>query len=319
LNDDGIITCPLATPYSIEIEEDSSSFTFILSDLRNDYNEHSRSSLEQTEQAIEWLAAFHATFYNHPILQPDTSTSTSASEVVWAEGGYWHLKTRLDELQDIPSSQRMFQKSAYAIDERMNNAGSSSWHTLVHGDFKEANILFGTEACAVVDFQYCGRGYGVKDLVMLIVSSVSSRVLGDLGEDGLLRVYCDALRKNLVAIGTCSQEDIDAIANFDGLKMQYELALVDYVRFMAGWGMWGSNSGYAEDRAVGVLRDVGSAWSGNNGKKSLQDLSEGDWKKAIYEKYPLGRRSFLLRVSSTVRTSTTFFGTTNMLLRKSIL
>ena len=97
----------------------------------------------------------------------------------------------------------MFHNSAFAIDERMNANANSL--TLVHGDFKEANILFGKGKCAVVDFQYCGRGYGAKDLVMLIVSSVSGRILDSNsnqmgGEDGLLRFYTDELRRNLVSI-----------------------------------------------------------------------------------------------------------------------
>ena len=74
---------------------------------------------------------------------------------------------------------------------------------------------------------------------MLIVSSVSSRILGELGEDGLLLLYADELKKNLVAIGKLNPDDIDQKSSFEILKMQYELALVDYMRFMAGWGTWG--------------------------------------------------------------------------------
>ena len=305
LNDDGILSCPIAIPYSIEKteeDEESPSFTFVLSDLTDEYSEYSSYpglSIEQTKAAISWLAAFHAIFYKN-----NTSTSTTVDNAkIWAEGGYWHLKTRLDELAQISSSssssnQRMFHNSAFAIDERMNANANSL--TLVHGDFKEANILFGKEKCAVVDFQYCGRGYGAKDLVMLIVSSVSGRILDSNsnqmgGEDGLLRFYADELRRNLVSIGELDSDEIEKVASFDILKMQYELALVDYVRFMMGWGMWGTNSDYAGERAVEILNDIALSWSGNNddddGRKKSSavaaSLTEEDWTSAINEKYSL--------------------------------
>ncbi len=195
MNESGTISCPIAKPYQIETEDYSSSFTFILSDLTDKYNESSGSSLDQTKQGINWLAAFCATFYGHPIL--DTGK-------VWDDGGYWHLKTRLDELEEISSSREMFQKSAYAIDERMS-ARSSNSITLVHGDYKDANIMHGSQKCDVVDFQYCGRGYGAKDLVMLVVLSVPSRIFSQLGEKGILHLYCDELRKNLASIGKFGQ------------------------------------------------------------------------------------------------------------------
>ena len=77
--------------------------------------------------------------------------------------------------------------------------------------------------------------------------------------------------------------------------MQYELALVDYVRFMMGWGMWGTNSDYAGERAVEILKDIAVSWSGNNddddGRKKSSavaaSLTEDDWTSAINEKYPL--------------------------------
>jgi hypothetical protein len=288
MDQDGITSCPIAIPYSIDKKEDDKtdppSFTFVLSDLSAKYNEYSSYpglNLQQTKHAIAWLAAFHATFYNH-----DSISMQSDTTEIWTEGGYWHLKTRLDELAEIPSSQIMFQNVAYAIDERMNRNPESL--TVVHGDFKEANILFSSDECAVVDFKYCGRGFGVKDLVMLIVSSVSSRILGELGEDGLLLLYADELKKNLVAIGKLNPDDIDQKSSFEILKMQYELALVDYMRFMAGWGTWGTNCGYAEKRSVEILRNVVTSWSKNYGDcMSLVDVNEEGWKEAINEKYPL--------------------------------
>jgi len=39
------------------------------------------------------------------------------------------------------------------------------------------------------------------------------------------------------------------------LIQHYELSLIDYVRFMAGWGMWG-NVDYAERRVLELLNVI---------------------------------------------------------------
>jgi Ser/Thr protein kinase RdoA (MazF antagonist) len=146
----------------------------------------------------------------------------------------------LSELESIPSYYKALKESAYAVDKRMND-GPDLHFTLVHGDFKEANIMIGrgskedSFSCAAVDYQYCGRGFGAKDIVMLIVSSVSPQVLKAIGgEDGVIQLYADELKNNLKAMNEMNEEDINTITSFETLKMQYELAMVDYVRFMAG-------------------------------------------------------------------------------------
>jgi hypothetical protein len=287
LNKDGVIECPIANPYHIETkrEQDLPSFTFLLSDLTPSFGMRYTSNTDQVKKAVFWLAAFHSLFYSHPALSEATDCK------VWNEGGYWHLKTRLDELEMIPSYHSVLKTSAFAIDKRMNDGAPSSF-TLVHGDFKEANILFGKDdagdcTCAAVDFQYCGRGHGAKDLVMFAVSSVSEEVFRQLGEDGLLRFYADELKRNLYAIGTFDAGDISRMTKLEVLKSQYELALVDYVRFMAGWGFWGSGSDYAERRAVEILKDIASCWSGKQTNQPMHDLTRKDWEAAVYEKYPL--------------------------------
>ena len=69
--------------------------------------------------------------------------------------------------------------------------------------------------------------------------------------------------------------------------MQYELAVCDYYRFLSGWGMWGTNSGYAEKRSFDVLEKLCTSWSEKRGKCfSLSDMTEEDWKEAINEMYP---------------------------------
>ena len=107
------------------------------------------------------------------------------------------MRCRLEELQDIGRDWRALQAAAHDLDARLK---ASPWQTLCHGDFKTANLLFGEAprggggaalpACAAYDLQYCGGGSGLKDVVYLLASGVSSRLLGSPeGEAALLRHY----------------------------------------------------------------------------------------------------------------------------------
>lgn len=62
-----------------------------------------------------------------------------------------------------------------SINIRLDAPGKSGpgW-TIIHGDFKNSNILFSKsgDVCAAVDFQYCGQSYGARDLAMLLVAGI---------------------------------------------------------------------------------------------------------------------------------------------------
>lgn len=64
------------------------------------------------------------------------------------------------------SKYRRLKAAAHELDrrlrgERPDGSKDPRFRTLVHGDFKSANLLFSTQApvsCAAFDFQYCGEG-----------------------------------------------------------------------------------------------------------------------------------------------------------------
>ncbi len=135
---------------------------------------------------------------------------------------------------------RDLQRAAHEIDHQLKGGqpdGSSSssssspqFRTLVHGDMKAANILFSPGRplqCAAYDLQYCGGGYGVKDIVYLLASSVEASVVQQ-HEQALLDFY----RAELV--GQLGPER-GAAYTADVMQRHYKLAMLDYVRFMAGW------------------------------------------------------------------------------------
>jgi aminoglycoside phosphotransferase (APT) family kinase protein len=293
------VKCAIPYPYlieSAEIEDDESesngrqnpSFQFLLSDLRSQFPDECYSIDERrTMTALRWLASFHAIFWEHEAILSNQTEGRADEELkgpkLWEHGGYWHLDTRLEEWEDIDSSWLMLKNCAFAIDERMK-ADGKTMKTLVHGDFKAANVLFNVEGtdCGVVDFQYCGTGYGMKDVVMFIVSSMSSKTLQSLGVKGLLEAYYKELKRNLTRIGRVSEDRINAVT-ISVLESQYKLALLDYVRFMAGWGFWGSNCRYAQDEVRTLLDEIAKK---EHEALSPHTLSCEQWRSAIKNYFP---------------------------------
>ncbi|PSC72803.1 hypothetical protein C2E20_4083 [Micractinium conductrix] len=253
---------------------DAGGMQLVMKDLRGAFP-RSCGSLDEahTKAALSWLAAFHAACWG----------ADAAALGLWPTGCYWHLETRLEELQDIGRDWRALQAAAHDLDARLK---ASPWQTLCHGDFKTANLLFGEAprggggaalpACAAYDLQYCGGGSGLKDVVYLLASGVSSRLLGSPeGEAALLRHYHAELvagLRQLAAGGSggggggqgdcvgCPAKAAQAVEGytFEALQADFKLALLDYVRFMAGWGFWG-NTSWASARARTFLADLALA------------------------------------------------------------
>lgn len=73
---------------------------------------------------------------------------------------------RLEEYDNMGSKYQRLKAAAHELDrrlrgERPDGSKDPRFRTLVHGDFKSANLLFSTQApvsCAAFDFQYCGEG-----------------------------------------------------------------------------------------------------------------------------------------------------------------
>ena len=99
------------------------------------------------------------------------------------------------------------------------------------------------------DFQYVGLGLGVQDLAKFLTTSIPSHMLQDReGEGELLRFYLGELNKRLEKKGFRYE--------WEDLLRDWELALVSWVRFLAGWsgGFWG-NTEWLQARVEALLRD----------------------------------------------------------------
>ncbi len=156
---------------------------------------------------LAWLAAFHARFLG------------AAPDGLWPIGTYWHLATRTDELAAIRDP--ALRTLAPVLDAQL---AAARFQTLVHGDAKEANFCFTEDGrtVAAVDFQYVGRGCGIKDVAYLLHGHPPAALATALDR------YFEHLRAALAA-------DTDADALEAEWRALFPIAQRDLQRFLAGW------------------------------------------------------------------------------------
>ncbi|EGF26070.1 oxidoreductase family protein [Rhodopirellula baltica] len=174
------------------------------------------------DQGLRWLANFHASFL-HTVEQADRWKD------LWPIGTYWHLSTRPDEFDAMPSGE--LKDAANKLDNRLNQ---SEFQTLVHGDAKVTNMCFATKPNtppAMVDFQYVGRGCGMKDVAYFLSSCVSESEC-QRNESRYLATYFEALRN---AMSTRGIEQAEFTSLEISWRKLYPVAWADFVRFLEGW------------------------------------------------------------------------------------
>ncbi|MGF1760640.1 aminoglycoside phosphotransferase family protein [Photobacterium sagamiensis] len=177
----------------------------------------------QVKACLTWLAYFHA---QHLAAEP---------KGLWACGTYWHLDTRPDELAAL--TDLALKDAADKIDQALK---SCRFQTLVHGDAKLANFCFtpAGDHVAAVDFQYVGKGCGMKDVVLLLSSCVPFDECENRVPD-LLDHYFAKLKHALSEL----QPQVDPEQVEQEWRPLYCVAWADFQRFVKGWcpGHWKIN------------------------------------------------------------------------------
>lgn len=216
------------TGHSLLVLEDLDSAGFKL--------RKSKLNSEQIRHCLSWLAAFHAQFMNEEPVG------------LWKIGTYWQLDTRPEEFETMAKGP--LKAHARAIHESLNQA---RFQTLVHGDAKYANFCFSKRgAVAAVDFQYIGRGCGMKDVAYLL-SCIEGGITSVTEEEALLSRYFSILQTQLKAKAT----KLDFAALEKEWRTLYAFAWADFERFLLGWapGHWKSSeySAYQVAKALDLL------------------------------------------------------------------
>ena len=234
-------------PVCLAVDVQKHETVLVLSDLdAAGFNER-KSSVEMHDihACLGWLANFHATFLNND------------AEGLWECGTYWHLDTRPDELAALGDS--ALREAAPLIDQKLRQC---RYQTLVHGDAKLANFCFkennsnssSSDNVAAVDFQYVGRGCGMKDVAYFIGSCLYEDECEAM-ESQLLDYYFSfligRLKKNNNSVNT------DELEN--KWRALYPVAWADFHRFIKGWSPshWKINS-YSEKITANVIKSLQS-------------------------------------------------------------
>ena len=192
---------------------------------------------DQIKKCLVWLAHFHARFLS------------IAPNQLWSIGTYWHLDTRLNELNAMENGP--LKAAAKHLDKALNQA---QFKTLVHGDAKYANFCFSNkDEVAAVDFQYTGGGCGIKDVIYLL-SCIEGGIATQEKEDEYLQHYFNALKSRINDHG----QDIDSDSMEEEWRHLYPIAWADFERFLAGWapGHWKSTN-YARSQVEKALKQIG--------------------------------------------------------------
>jgi aminoglycoside phosphotransferase (APT) family kinase protein len=177
--------------------------------------------LADAPAALEWLAELHAAFWG---------IGAADLQGLAADGSYWHLGIRGDELGRMPVDgwEGRLRLAARALDARLK---ADAMQTCIHGDSKPANMLYLRDAAApraqMFDWQYVGRAPPAKDL-----ANVLTYVTGlDGGDDErrLVARYHDALCAALRARGVLPPP-------LSALAVSLELAVADLARWICGTG-----------------------------------------------------------------------------------
>ncbi|GAB5416284.1 MAG: DUF1679 domain-containing protein [Crocinitomicaceae bacterium] len=170
---------------------------------------------EHFNACLLWLAHFHAFHLNQ-----------SANEL-WKVGTYWHLDTRQEEFERMELG--ALKQNAAAIDQKLN---ACKYQTIVHGDAKPANFCVNTHGqVAAIDFQYVGKGCGMKDVIYLMSSALT--------EEKLEKNHTDILDRYFLffesALRDYDKNDVDFQKLREEWECLYSFAWADFVRFLKGW------------------------------------------------------------------------------------
>ena len=227
-------------PVGLAGEVNDGGVVLVLEDLDVAGFSERRQSVDDRElhACVSWLADFHAEFLG------------AAPDGLWPTGTYWHLATRPDELDAMPAGP--LKEAAAEIDGRL---AASAFQTIVHGDAKLANFCFDPsgERVAAVDFQYVGRGCGMKDLAYFISSCFDEGQCEHRSPEILDR-YFELLTEALAR----RSRSVDVAALETDWRELYPFAWTDFSRFLQGWspGHWKLH-GYSARLEAQTLAELG--------------------------------------------------------------
>jgi hypothetical protein len=195
-------TCPVRVPrcYGGVMAPDEGCFVLLLEDLGHlgMLDQATSCSDDQARVIVRELARLHARWWEHPDLrtspwlpQPEFQLEMVGGLIDLAWASFWErLGPRLD-----PRFEEVGLRLRAQVRELVAD-GAASASTLVHGDYRIENFMFGEPGTAdelvVLDWQIAGRGSGARDLAYFTAQSLTPEARRRL-EPGLIRLYHETL------------------------------------------------------------------------------------------------------------------------------
>jgi len=273
-----------ASPAELEKDVMACRLLVLMEDFRPDtFRQVFELGAEDLEASLRLAARLHgATLEDEAVLR-------QASTDIFAEGGYW-VPSKRDpgELDGLPEAwdglmQSLEQEDAalFAALPRLRTLGtrlmagsrfagrelrggddegtaaSRSWRkkSLIHGDFKTANIFFDVRSgeAVPIDFQWTGVNYGVQDVAKLLLSSASLEQLAEGSRiEALLASYYASFVEAATQQAEARGESLEMDYDLDEIRRDFKLACLDYARVVFGYQLKGRDMDWVR-RSAEVL------------------------------------------------------------------
>ena len=185
--------------YASEIDEEH-NFFLLMEDVSS-YRMGSQvegATLEECELCVDFLANLHASFWNQLSdveWLPNMSGSDNATNMaLGCEAGWPQLQAIFGEF--VPDNIEAMRERYLAAIPTLQAKLDQQPKTLIHGDFRMDNMLFGQapehDALLVVDFQGPLKGNGIHDVAYLLSHSAKTDVRREHERD-LIERYANGL------------------------------------------------------------------------------------------------------------------------------
>ena len=224
----------LQTPvcYYSALDPQAGDFILLLEDLSSlrAGDQVSGCTVDEAELAVRRVAKLHAAWWEssrldaHPWLSVSDADADAAQQMFIQSCGAFLEALGADLPKEFVEVVRGLEPHVAQIKRELSRPPV----TLVHGDFRLDNLLFGTldsdPSLAVVDWQACRRGRGVGDIAYFLAMSLDGSRRAEIEMD-LLHAYHEVLVKGGV-------RDY----SFDRCLFDYRLAILDRVSFIVAVG-----------------------------------------------------------------------------------
>jgi hypothetical protein len=201
------VTMRVPTCFHALVDEETSRFVVVMEDLGGlrCVDQTVGMRVADAERAVDALAGWHATWWGRADDLVARGLALSLADpiypavlpMVFGEG--W-AKLHAEGIELPPAIEAIGDRFADAI-AGLLAALAIEPTTMIHGDFRADNLLFGDDgSVAVVDFQLTGQGSGAYDLAYFVTQSLE---VGDaaIHEQALFDRWLDGLRAGGVAEG----------------------------------------------------------------------------------------------------------------------